>query len=259
MGVHELHFTLLCCIACTACRGASGENVHVHARDGVVAELHPARSRTMCWLLQSAVLVHGQCVGVKPLSAAHYAVLCCACDAGKQKKRRRGGERARVKKIRAARQEAKQAQHEKQAELERQTGSEGVFAVLNQLVGDGLGAHGAVRGWAGERSGAVPGGVVRHNEQQQQAKQQGQRGEAVAAAGDRQRLVNQQTEMTALTQKVAQLRDMERRNARDGRMLPQIRQALAVAEQQLKAAADTHARSNAAVHEKERNKRWSKF
>lgn len=52
---------------------------------------------------------------------------------------------------------------------------------------------------------------------------------------------------------------MAGRNARDKVMLPQIRRALAEAQAQVAAAERDHAASHKAIHEKEKQKRMSKF
>ena len=112
-------------------------------------------------------------------------------------KRSRGGERSRRRKHAAASRANKEQQRDQQQQLELQTGSEGLFAFINQQIGDHSEAAGKIKaaglGKASEaqaaRAKALWGGGAG-----------GKQGGAAAGAGgeDRRSLLSKQDNITAI-------------------------------------------------------------
>ncbi|KAL4422140.1 hypothetical protein ABPG77_006829 [Micractinium sp. CCAP 211/92] len=173
------------------------------------------------------------------------------------KKKRRSGKQRRRHKAAEAREGVKDAAAAKQAELEKKTGSVGLFAVLNSIVGDASQAQAVKESNLG-MAGSASGGPAR------QAHLFG--GGATAASQykapkeeDRRALAKRADDLAQQRLRVQRLSEMAARNAKDKVMLPQIRRALAEAQAALAAAEREHSASTSAIHAKEKQRRWTKF
>jgi hypothetical protein len=82
--------------------------------------------------------------------------------AGKAKRKRSGKQRRRDKATQAGL-EQRQAKRQAQQELERQTGSQGLFAVLNSIIGDSSGAQAVRSRMAGGTAGGQADSKPRHS------------------------------------------------------------------------------------------------
>lgn len=104
--------------------------------------------------------LQGSASGEHLVPRRHTACACAFFPPGTAGtgKRKRSGKQRRRGKAAAAGFEAREAQRARQAELEARTGSEGLFAVLNSIVGDSSAAQ-AVKE---ERLGMGPGAKQAH-------------------------------------------------------------------------------------------------
>ncbi|KAL4458446.1 hypothetical protein ABPG75_013311 [Micractinium tetrahymenae] len=171
-------------------------------------------------------------------------------------KKRRSGKQRRRHKAAEAREAAKDAAASKQAELEKETGSVGLFAVLNSIVGDASQAQ-TVRQANLGMAGSASGGTAR-----QAHLFGGSSGGAQHRAPkeeDRRALAKRADDLSQLRLKVQRLSEMATRNTKDKVMLPQIKRALAEAQAALAAAEREHTASTSAIHAREKQKRWAKF
>ncbi|KAI3435825.1 hypothetical protein D9Q98_001883 [Chlorella vulgaris] len=186
---------------------------------------------------------------------------------GKAKRKRSGKQRRRDKATQAGL-EQRQAKRQAQQELERQTGSQGLFAVLNSIIGDSSGAQAVRSRMAGGTAGGQADSKPRHSLFGGSAATGGAGPGSSSGGGkaaiqhkeeDRRQLSQRADELAQLGVKVQRLRDMAARNAKDRLMLPQIRRALVEAQEQLAAAQQRHGASSKAIQDREKLKRMSKF
>ncbi|PRW59634.1 zinc finger CCCH domain-containing 18 [Chlorella sorokiniana] len=188
-----------------------------------------------------------------------------------KRKRKGGKQRRRDKALREGEQRHKAAE-QVQRELERRTGNEGLFAVLDSLIGDtsqaqaardaGLGLHSGL-------SGGAPGGGSSVGGTSRQAHLFGGAAAVAGGAADSKKPANKEEDRRALAQradalaqlrlKVKRLEEMQARNKRDKVMLPQIERALREARAQLAGAEVQHAASTKAITDKEKLRKMTKF
>jgi hypothetical protein len=114
-------------------------------------------------------------------------------------KRKRSGKQRRRDKALAAAAEAREERHAAQHQLEQQTGSEGLFAVLNSIIGDGGAAQAVKAANLGMPAASSAGAAGL-------AGAQGKRGVPAPREEDRRQLARRADELAQLRQKVQRLR-----------------------------------------------------
>lgn len=175
-----------------------------------------------------------------------------ACSSKANKKRKRGGLRARQKKF-ASQNRANKAQHrDEQAKHETETGDAGIFSLINSRLGDQ------------SRQRHMHGSTNHVIEQQASTPRQskfsdGARIQASPKPQDRKSLIAHQDHVAALRQKASKLEAMAARNSNDKVISAQVARELQKVKSEIVASEAAGSGHATLLSDKERQKKWMKF
>lgn len=164
---------------------------------------------------------------------------------GQPKKRIRGGERSRRKKLGDAAKAAREAGRDAQTQLEIDSGQPGLFAFINSRLTN-----------AAEHSTEC---AVSSMGRSQNGDSNLKKSKTEPRQVDRKALAAQQDEVAAVREKLTRLQQMAVRNANDRVISAQVKQKIEAVERELAGAEAMSQHAHKAVHAKEKERKWLKF
>ncbi|CAL8464586.1 g4121 [Coccomyxa elongata] len=166
-------------------------------------------------------------------------------EEGQPKRRIRGGERSRRRKLVDAAKAAREAGRDAQTQLEIDTGQPGLFAFINSRLTN-----------AAEHSGEA---VASSMGRSQNSEINGKKSKTEPKQVDRKALAAQQDEVAAVREKLTRLQQMAVRNANDRVISAQVKQKIEAVKRELAGAEEISQHAHKAVHAKEKERKWLKF